>query len=99
MGKYILDNSDHVIFTMDDPRYENVLDIIGDLTNFATTSNYEIIEDRRKAIYSALDNVECGDVILIAGKGVDDYMAIEDKYLPYSELEVINNYLNEKGLV
>lgn len=99
MGKYILDNSDHVIFTMDDPRYENVLDIINDLKKDASTSNYEIIEDRKKAIYSAFDNAKKGDIILIAGKGVDNYMAVEDKYLPYSDLEVINKYLKEKGLV
>ena len=99
MGKYILDNSDHVIFTMDDPRCESVLDIINDLKRDATTSNYEVIEDRESAIYSALDNSEEGDVILIAGKGVDDYMAVGDKYLPYSDLEVINKYLKEKGLV
>lgn len=99
MGKYILDNSDYVIFTMDDPRCESVLDIINDLKRDATTSNYEIIEDRERAIYSALDNREEGDVILIAGKGVDDYMAVGDKYLPYSDLEVINKYLKEKGLV
>lgn len=99
MGKYILDNSDHVIFTMDDPRYESVLQIIDDLKREATTSNYEIIEDRESAIHSALDNAKVGDVILIAGKGVDDYMAIEDKYLPFSDLEVITSYLKEKGLV
>jgi len=99
MGKYILDNSDYVIFTMDDPRYESVLEIIDDLKSLATTSNYEVIEDRRMALYSAFDNANNGDVILIAGKGVDDYMAIEDKYLPFCDLEVIKEYLKEKGLV
>lgn len=99
MGKYILDNSDHVVFTMDDPRNESVLDIIHDLTKEASTSNYEVIEDREKAIYNALDNAKHGDVILIAGKGVDDYMAIGDKYLHYSDLEVIENYFNKKEVV
>lgn len=97
MGAYILENSDHVIFTMDDPRYENVLNIIHDLTKDSDKKNYEIIIDRKEAIYKAIDNAKKGDIILIAGKGVDDYMAIDDKYLPYSDLEVIQEYNEEHG--
>lgn len=92
MGAYILENSDHVIFTMDDPRYEKVEDIIKDLTKDSSKNNYEIIVDRKEAIHKALDCAKKGDIILIAGKGVDDYMAIEDKYVHYSDLEVINEY-------
>jgi len=92
MGKYILEEADHVIFTMDDPRNEKVLDIIHDLTKEATTHNYEIIIDRKEAIFKALESAQKGDIILIAGKGTDDYMAIGDKYLPYSDLEVIKEY-------
>ena len=39
---------------------------------------------------------EAGDIILIAGKGVDNYMAIGDEYLPYSDLEVIQSYFKNK---
>lgn len=95
MGSYILENSDHVIFTMDDPRYENVLDIIKDLTKDSKNTNYEIIVDRREAIKKAIREAQKGDIILVAGKGVDNYMAIEDKYLPYSDLEVIQEIERE----
>lgn len=96
MGKYILENSDHVIFTMDDPRNESVLSIIEDLTKDSTNKNYEIIEDREQAIYKALDQAQTGDIILIAGKGCDNYMAIGDEYLPYSDIEVIKKYYQDK---
>lgn len=94
MGKYILENSDFVVFTMDDPRSENVLDIISDLTKDSSNTNYEIIEDRKDAIYHAFDIAEEGDIVLVAGKGVDNYMAIGNEYLPYSDFEVINEYFN-----
>lgn len=98
MGKCILENSDYVIFTMDDPRYENVQDIINDLISKSDNKNYEIIIDRKEAINKALSIAKDGDVVLIAGKGIDNYMAIEDKYIPYSDLEVINDYYNKKEL-
>lgn len=94
MGKLVLDESDYVIFTMDDPRYEDVKDIISDLVSESDKSNYEIIVNRKEAIYRAFDMANKGDIVLIAGKGIDNYMAIEDKYLPYSDLEVIEKYFN-----
>lgn len=92
MGKLVLDKSDHVIFTTDDPRYESVEDIIKDLVSQSDKTNYEIIIDRKEAIYKAFEIAEENDIILVAGKGIDNYMAVEDKYLPYSDLEVIKEY-------
>ena len=94
MGKLVLDESDYVIFTMDDPRYEDVKDIISDLVSESDKTNYEIIVNRKEAIYRAFDMANKGDIVLIAGKGIDNYMAIEDKYLPYSDLEVVEEYFN-----
>lgn len=95
MGKLVLDESDYVIFTMDDPRYEDVKDIISDLVSISDKNNYEIIVDRKEAIYKAFDIANKDDIVLIAGKGIDNYMAIEDKYLPYSDLEVIKEYFDK----
>lgn len=92
MGKLVLEKSDYVIFTMDDPRYEKVEDIISDLVSESDKTNYEIIIDRKEAIYKAFEIANENDIILVAGKGIDNYMAIEDKYLPYSDLEVIEEY-------
>lgn len=97
MGSLILDKSDYVIFTMDDPRYEKVEDIISDLTSISTKTNYEAIIDRKEAIYKALSIAKSDDIILIAGKGTDNYMAVEDKYLPYSDIEVVEEYFKEEA--
>ena len=92
MGKIVLDNSDYCIFTMDDPRNENVVDIINDLVSNTDKDNYEKIIDRKKAIYKAFDMAKDNDIVLIAGKGDDKYMAINDEYLPYSDRDVIIEY-------
>lgn len=91
MGKVVLDNSDYVIFTMDDPRYEDVNAIIDDLVSNSSKTNYEKIIDRKEAIKKAFKIAKKDDIVLIAGKGRDNYMAIENKYLPYSDYDVIKN--------
>ena len=95
MGKVVLEKSDYVIFTMDDPRFEDPNKIIDDLVSESDKTNYERIVDREKAIYKALDIAEDNDIILIAGKGRDDYMAVDDKYLPYCDYGVIKSYYEQ----
>ena len=94
MGKVVLDNSDYVIFTMDDPRYEDVNDIIDDLVSASDKNNNERIIDRKEAINKALSIAKKDDIVLIAGKGRDNYMAIKNQYLYYSDYESIMNYYN-----
>lgn len=92
MGKIVLDNSDTVIFTMDDPREESVDAIIDDLISCSDKTNYLRIIDRTDAIAKALSMADSGDIVLIAGKGTDNYMAIGKDYIPYNDLEVINKF-------
>ena len=92
MGRIVLDNSDYCIFTMDDPRGEDINSIIDDLVSSTAKTNYERIIARREAINKALDMAKENDIILIAGKGDDNYMAIGSEYLLYSDREVIKDY-------
>lgn len=96
MGKVVLDNSDLVIFTMDDPRFEDPKTIAHEMIG-NSAGNYEIIIDRTTAIKHALSIAKEGDIILIAGKGRDNYMAIDDKYIPYSDYEVVENYFKNNN--
>ena len=95
MGKIVLDKSDYVIFTMDDPRYEDVNKIIYDLIKNSKNTNYERIIDRKEAIYKALSLAKEGDIILIAGKGRDNYMALKNEYVPYCDYDVIKSYYDK----
>lgn len=95
IGKLVLEKSDVVIFTMDDPRYESVESIIDDMLSCTNLDNYEKIINRDVAIKRAFDIAQCGDVVLILGKGRDNYMAIEDKKIPYSDYDVIEKYFSK----
>ena len=84
IGKIVLKYSKLVIFTMDDPRYENPNDIIKDMINNSHKKNYLIEINRRVAIEKAINLINNG-IILILGKGIDNYMAINDKKIPYND--------------
>lgn len=90
IGKNVIENSDIAIFTMDDPRNEDVDDIINQMVG--DSKDYYRIIDREDAIKYALSIASFGSVVLILGKGRDNYMAIGDKKIHYSDYEVISNY-------
>ena len=93
MGKVVLENSSYVLFTMDDPRFEDPDNIIDDLISNSKNTNYERIIDRKKAIKKALAIAKKDDIVLIAGKGRDNYMAIDDQYISYNDYDVIKGIL------
>ena len=90
IGEYLLNNCDICIFTMDDPRYESVDEIIDDMVG--DNKDYIRIIDRKEAIYKAFDLADKNTCVFILGKGRDEYMAIEDKKLPYCDFDVISSY-------
>ena len=92
IGSLVLKYSKMVIFTMDDPRYENPLDIIDEMIGKSKKKNYLKIINRKDAITYAIGNFP-NDLILVLGKGRDDYMAINDKKIPYSDYETIKEIL------
>ncbi len=80
MAKIALANSDKVIFTSDNPRFEEPSDIINDMLQGAEPSDKQkfiSIENRREAIRTAKMLAQKGDVILIAGKGHETYQEIK----------------------
>lgn len=100
IGKIVLDKSDFVIFTEDDPRNENVYSIIRDmLKNADGKSNYTVIGDRADAIRYAVLTARKNDTVLIAGKGRDDYMAVGNEYIPYCDYDVIEKCFKKQSLL
>ena len=95
IGKLVLEKSDVSIFTMDDPRYESVDDIIDQMVG-DTKEDYLRIIDRKEAIAKAFEIADKDSVVLILGKGRDNYMAIEDRKEKYSDYETIKEYFEEK---
>ena len=80
---------ENVIFTNDNPRTENPDSIIEMmLAGVKDCSNYEVVKDRRSAIEVAFSKSVPGDVLLIAGKGHEDYQIIGKTKYHYSDREV-----------
>lgn len=92
MGKISTDLSDYVIFTSDNPRYENPRKILKDITCKLDNDNYKIIVKRKKAIKSAIQMLTKNDILLVLGKGHEDYQIIKDKVIPFSDKDVILKY-------
>ena len=93
IGALVLKYSKMVIFTMDDPRTEDPNVIIKDMLNDTKKRNYKIIINRKQAIKYALNIAKKEELVLVLGKGRDDYMAIYDKKVKYSDYDTIMNFL------
>ncbi len=95
MGEIATVLSDKVIITSDNPRNEDALSIIKNITSNITKNNYEIEVDRKKAILKAISISSQGDIILIAGKGAEIYQEIKGKKIPFSDKNIIANFVEK----
>ena len=93
MGKIAAENSDYVVFTSDNPRTEDPKAIMEDILAGVTTSNYEVELDRREAIKKALDMIKENDVVLILGKGHEDYQIIGHEKTHLDDAEEVRKYI------
>lgn len=96
MGKIISELSDHIIFTMDDPRFEDPNDIIDDLTReIPDKRTFERVINRTNAIRKALTMAGPNDTVAIVGKGNDSYMPVMGKTLHFNDFEEIDKIMKE----
>ena len=97
MGKIAQKYSDLVVITSDNPRYEEPSEIIKDILIGIDKEkkNYLVIEDRKDAIKEAIHRAKEGDVVLIAGKGHENYQIIKDEVVEFDDKlmakEILNN--------
>jgi len=99
MGKVAIEYSDFVIITSDNPRSEEPLKIIEEIEKgikqwsvvsgqWSVDDRYIKIPDRREAIEFAINNASKGDIVIIAGKGHEDYQIFKDKKIHFDDREV-----------
>ncbi len=93
MGDISTKLSDYVIFTSDNPRFEKPKAILKDITCKLDKKNYKIIVNRKKAIRKSIQMLSKNDILLLLGKGHEDYQIIKDKKYPFSDKEVVLKYL------
>lgn len=91
MGEVIGRMSELAVITSDNPRREDVLDIIEDIKVGMAKSDgkYVVIPDREEAVSYALSHAEKGDMIVLLGKGHEEYQEIDGVKHHYSEREAV----------
>lgn len=90
--------ADLTIITSDNPRFEEPLDIIHDIETGMSKTDGKFLEicDRKEAIAYAIDNGQPGDIIVLAGKGHEDYQEIKGVKYPMDERDLIADILRER---
>ncbi len=98
MGEEAARLSDFVIATSDNPRSEDPLLILNDIrVGLARVGkHYDLMVDRREAIFRAVLQARPGDVILIAGKGHETYQILQTGKIHFDDREVAREALNER---
>jgi UDP-N-acetylmuramoyl-L-alanyl-D-glutamate--2,6-diaminopimelate ligase len=99
MGEVTGRLSDLTILSSDNPRTEDPLKIISDIiVGLQKTSGKYLIEpDREKAIGAAMDEARAGDIVLLAGKGHENYQILADRTLEFDDRDVARRALRGRG--
>jgi len=96
MGQAADNYADQIILTNDNPRSEEPISIIQDIVEgIGESSNYSVETDRKEAIEIACQAANESDIILIAGKGHENYQVIGSQRYPFSDIECVKRLCEE----
>lgn len=94
MGALAEKLADHVIVTDDNPRHEDGDAIVAEILDGVTQRRRVSVQrDRARALAEALQAARAGDVVLLAGKGHEQYQIVGDRYLDYSDRDTVRQLL------
>lgn len=95
MGEVAAKYSDEVIITSDNPRSEDPFAILDQVEVGVKrhSVNYVKMEDRKEAIYHALSRAQKDDVVLIAGKGHENYQILKERIIHFDDSEIVREFI------
>lgn len=96
MTDIVLENVTKAIITIDDPHDEDPSDIVKDMLNGITFNNYEVCLDRKKAIHKGINLLKDNDILLILGKGHEEFIIFKDKKIPFNDKKEVLAYIEYK---
>ncbi|WP_445488418.1 UDP-N-acetylmuramoyl-L-alanyl-D-glutamate--2,6-diaminopimelate ligase [Niallia sp. 03133] len=96
MAKIACENATHAIFTSDNPRSEDPIQILNDMEAGVIGESYKVIEDRKKAIFYAVNKAKAKDVLLIAGKGHETYQQIGADVFDFDDRLIAKEAIEER---
>lgn len=95
MGRIASELSDYVILTSDNPRLEEPREIIRDIEEGIIKDNFIVVTDRKNALRVGVSMCAKGDILIVAGKGHEDYQEIKGKRFTFSDKEILREILRE----
>ncbi|PCJ61219.1 MAG: UDP-N-acetylmuramoyl-L-alanyl-D-glutamate--2,6-diaminopimelate ligase [Planctomycetota bacterium] len=98
MGAVSEQYGDRIILTNDNPRTEDPLDIIEEVEKGFTTKSFNIIPDRKQAIEFAISNADDQDIVMILGKGHEDYQILGDRTIEFDDRIVAKAALEKRKI-
>ena len=93
MGEVVDRHANHAIITSDNPRKENPDAIIAEIEKGFRSDHFEKIVDRAQAIARAIELAQPRDIVLIAGKGHENYQEFADHTVPFEDIQVARRAL------
>lgn len=99
MGETVAKKCDFAVLTSDNPRYEDPLDILSEIEKGYRrfSVKYVVVSDREKAIEYGMNFLRKGDVLLVAGKGGENYQEIMGIKYPFNDNDIIEKIRSHKG--
>src|SRR6267378_1157478 len=95
MGEMVDRHADYAIITSDNPRKENPDTIIAEIEQGFRSTHYEKIVDRTQAINRAIELARPRDIVLIAGKGHENYQEFADHTIPFDDIQVARRAIED----
>ncbi|MBU1084042.1 MAG: UDP-N-acetylmuramoyl-L-alanyl-D-glutamate--2,6-diaminopimelate ligase [Candidatus Omnitrophota bacterium] len=98
MGKVVSSMADEAVVTSDNSRTEKTSDIIGQITDgMSDGCVYTVEEDRGNAVKKVLEKAGRGDIVIVAGKGHENYQIIGNRRFPFDDAEIVKGILKNMG--
>jgi UDP-N-acetylmuramoyl-L-alanyl-D-glutamate--2,6-diaminopimelate ligase len=98
MGEIVDQNADYAIVTSDNPRKEDPDAIIAEVEKGFRSDHYEKIVDRTAAIARAIELAQPRDLVLIAGKGHENYQEFADHTVPFDDMQLARRALENRPM-
>ena len=95
MGALVEQFATHSFITPDNPRNEKISVINQEIINGFKKNNFDVFLDREKGLKTALNKAVKNDIVIALGKGREDYQEMNNELIPYSDINIINEYSHE----